>query len=230
MIKICVVEDERSLSDMIRMNLEIEGYTVEIFNDGQEAFEKAQEIGQFNLVLLDVMLPKVSGLDICDEIRKTSKVPILFLSAKGTTADKIAGLKKGGNDYLSKPFDLEELLLRVQILLQTASPLNATTETALVIGNKSVDYTNFEVEDKNTSETLRLSKREIDLLQFFAENEGRVVSRDEILDKIWGKEQFPTTRTIDNYILSFRKLFEEDPKNPHYFHSIRSVGYKFTND
>jgi two-component system, OmpR family, alkaline phosphatase synthesis response regulator PhoP len=230
MIKICVVEDERSLSDMIRMNLEIEGYTVEIFNDGQEAFEKAQEIGQFNLVLLDVMLPKVSGLDICDEIRKTSKVPILFLSAKGTTADKIAGLKKGGNDYLSKPFDLEELLLRVQILLQTASPLNATTETALIIGNKSVDYTNFEVEDKNTGETLRLSKREIDLLQFFAENEGRVVSRDEILDKIWGKEQFPTTRTIDNYILSFRKLFEEDPKNPHYFHSIRSVGYKFTND
>ncbi len=230
MIKICVVEDERSLSDMIRMNLEIEGYTVEIFNDGQEAFEKAQEIGQFNLVLLDVMLPKVSGLDICDEIRKTSKVPILFLSAKGTTADKIAGLKKGGNDYLSKPFDLEELLLRVQILLQTASPLNATAETALVIGNKTVDYTNFEVEDKNTGETLRLSKREIDLLQFFAENEGRVVSRDEILDKIWGTEQFPTTRTIDNYILSFRKLFEEDPKNPHYFHSIRSVGYKFTND
>jgi len=230
MIKICVVEDERSLSDMIRMNLEMEGYTVEIFNDGQVAFDKAQEIGQFNLVLLDVMLPKVSGLDICDEIRKTSKVPILFLSAKGTTADKIAGLKKGGNDYLSKPFDLEELLLRVQILLQTTSPLNVTTETALVIGNKSVDYTNFEVEDKNTGETLRLSKREIDLLQFFAENEGRVVSRDEILDKIWGKEQFPTTRTIDNYILSFRKLFEVDPKNPHYFHSIRSVGYKFTND
>jgi two-component system, OmpR family, alkaline phosphatase synthesis response regulator PhoP len=230
MVKICVVEDERSLSDMIRMNLEMEGYTVEIFNDGQTAFEKAQEIGLFNLVLLDVMLPKVNGLDICDEIRKTSKVPILFLSAKGTTADKIAGLKKGGNDYLSKPFDLEELLLRVQILLQTASPVNTTIDSALVIGNKTVDYTNYEVQDKSTHETIRLSKREIDLLQFFAENEGRVVSRDEILDKIWGKEQFPTTRTIDNYILSFRKLFEEDPKNPHYFHSIRSVGYKFTND
>jgi two-component system alkaline phosphatase synthesis response regulator PhoP len=230
MVKICVVEDERSLSDMIRMNLEMEGYTVEIFNDGQAAFEKAQEIGQSNLVLLDVMLPKVSGLDICDEIRKTSKVPILFLSAKGTTADKIAGLKKGGNDYLSKPFDLEELLLRVQILMQTATLANTTIDSALVIGNKTVDYTNYEVQDKNTGETIRLSKREIDLLQFFAENEGRVVSRDEILDKIWGKEQFPTTRTIDNYILSFRKLFEEDPKNPHYFHSIRSVGYKFTND
>jgi len=230
MIKICVVEDERSLSDMIRMNLEMEGYTVEIFNDGQAAFDKAQEIGLFNLVVLDVMLPKVSGLDICDEIRKTSKAPILFLSAKGTTADKIAGLKKGGNDYLSKPFDLEELLLRVQILLQTASPFNATTDSTLVIGNRTVDYTNYEVEDKSTGETIRLSKREIDLLQFFAENEGRVVSRDEILDKIWGKEQFPTTRTIDNYILSFRKLFEEDPKNPNYFHSIRSVGYKFTND
>jgi len=179
---------------------------------------------------LDVMLPKISGLDICGEIRKTSKVPILFLSAKGTSADKIAGLKKGGNDYLSKPFDLEELLLRVQILLQTASPVNATADSVLVIGDKTVDYTNYEVKDKSTRETIRLSKREIDLLQFFAENEGRVVSRDEILDKIWGKEQFPTTRTIDNYILSFRKLFEVDPKNPHYFHSIRSVGYKFTND
>lgn len=230
MVKICVVEDERSLSDMIRMNLEMEGYTVEIFNDGQVAFDKAQEIGQYNLVLLDVMLPKVSGLDICNEIRKTSKVPILFLSAKGTTADKIAGLKKGGNDYLSKPFDLEELLLRVQILLQTTSPVNATVDSGLVIGHKTVDYSNYEVQDKSTGETIRLSKREIDLLQFFAENEGRVVSRDEILDKIWGKEQFPTTRTIDNYILSFRKLFEVDPKNPHYFHSIRSVGYKFTND
>lgn len=230
MVKICVVEDERSLSDMVRMNLEMEGYTVEVFNDGQTAFDKAQEIGEYNLVLLDVMLPKVNGLDICNEIRKTSKVPILFLSAKGTTADKIAGLKKGGNDYLSKPFDLEELLLRVQILLQSASSTSLSTESSLVIGSNTVDYTNYEVHDKRTNETIRLSKREIDLLQFFAENEGRVVSRDEILDKIWGKEQFPTTRTIDNYILSFRKLFEEDPKNPHYFHSIRSVGYKFTND
>lgn len=230
MVKICVVEDERSLSDMIRMNLEMEGYAVEVFNDGQAAFDKAQEIGEFNLVLLDVMLPKVSGLDICNEIRKTSKVPVLFLSAKGTTADKIAGLKKGGNDYLSKPFDLEELLLRVQILLQTTSSASSATDYSIVIGSKTVDYTNYEVIDKSNSETIRLSKREIDLLQFFAENAGRVVSRDEILDKIWGKEQFPTTRTIDNYILSFRKLFEVDPKNPQYFHSIRSVGYKFTND
>ena len=230
MVKICVVEDERSLSDMIRMNLEMEGYAVEVFNDGQAAFDKAQEIGEYSLVLLDVMLPKVSGLDICNEIRKTSKVPVLFLSAKGTTADKIAGLKKGGNDYLSKPFDLEELLLRVQILLQTTSSASSATDYSIVIGSKTVDYTNYEVIDKSNSETIRLSKREIDLLQFFAENAGRVVSRDEILDKIWGKEQFPTTRTIDNYILSFRKLFEVDPKNPQYFHSIRSVGYKFTND
>lgn len=229
MIKVCVVEDEKSLSDMVRMNLEMEGYTVEVFNDGKIAFEKAQEIGEYNIVLLDVMLPKVSGLDICDEIRKTSKVPILFLSAKGTTADKIAGLKKGGNDYLSKPFDLEELLLRVQILLQTTSQSGEVNTDLLHIGEKTIDYSNYEVFDKIGNETIRLSKREIDLLQFFAENEGRVVSRDEILDKVWGKEQFPTTRTIDNYILSFRKLFEQDPKNPRYFHSIRSVGYKFTN-
>lgn len=228
MVKVCVVEDESSILEMVKMNLELEGYFVDTYDNGKNAFMNSAEIGKSDLVILDVMLPQVSGLDICQEIRKTSNVPILFLSAKGTTADKIAGLKKGGNDYLSKPFDLEELLLRVQILTGRSPKRGATEEISMEIGPKTVRFDTFDVEDQETGEKIRLSKREIDLLKLFEEKEGKVISRDEILDRVWGKDQFPTSRTIDNYILSFRKIFEKDPRNPIYFHSIRSVGYKFT--
>jgi two-component system alkaline phosphatase synthesis response regulator PhoP len=170
------------------------------------------------------MLPHVSGLDICKDLRKLSNVPILFLSAIGTTVDRIAGLKLGANDYLPKPFDLEELLLKVQILLNRNA---IEQEEELTIGKKTVHFSTYEITDNTSSEIIILSKKEIDLLKLFAEKEGLVVSRDEILDKVWG-DQFPTSRTIDNYILSFRKTFENDPKNPLFFHSIRGVGYKFT--
>lgn len=229
MSKICLVEDERSLSDLIRMNLEMEGFEVDSYNNGKQAFNAAANMGQYQLVILDVMLPEVSGLDICKEIRKYSSVPVLFLSAKGTTEDRIAGLKLGGNDYLSKPFDLEELLLRVNILSQRTGTANLSDKGKLIIGDQEVNFDTFEVTDINSGVSIAISKKEIELLKLFSEKEGVVISRDEILDKIWGKDQFPTSRTIDNYILSFRKLFESDPKNPKYFHSIRAVGYKFTN-
>jgi two-component system alkaline phosphatase synthesis response regulator PhoP len=229
MAKICLVEDEKSLSDLIRMNLELEGFEVVSYDNGKAAFEKARSFGDCELVILDVMLPGVSGLDICQEIRKHSAVPVLFLSAKGTTEDRIAGLKLGGNDYLSKPFDLEELLLRVNILTQRSN-VRSMDSNGMLIGQKDVNFGTFEVKDVRTNVTFTLSKKEIELLKLFDEKEGIVISRDEILDRVWGKDQFPTSRTIDNYILSFRKLFEDDPRSPKYFHSIRSVGYKFTND
>lgn len=228
MASICLVEDEGSISEMIAMNLQLEGYEVEVYDDGLKAKTAAPSFSKHALVILDVMLPNVSGLEICDEIRKYSNVPVLFLSAKGTTADKIEGLKKGGNDYLSKPFELEELLLRVKVLTAGVSA-KTTHNESLNIGGKTVDFKTFEVIDASGVLIASLSKREIELLQLFSEREGEVVSRDEILDKLWGKDQFPTSRTIDNYILTFRKLFEEDPRNPMYFHSIRSVGYRFTN-
>lgn len=228
MAKICLVEDEKSLSDLIRMNLELEGFEVISYDNGKTAFEKARSFGECELVILDVMLPEVSGLDICQEIRKHSSVPVLFLSAKGTTEDRIAGLKLGGNDYLSKPFDLEELLLRVNILTQRSN-VRSTESNGMLIGQKEVNFSTFEVTDVRTNVTFTLSKKEIELLKLFDEKEGLVISRDEILDRVWGKDQFPTSRTIDNYILSFRKLFEDDPRSPKYFHSIRAVGYKFTN-
>jgi two-component system alkaline phosphatase synthesis response regulator PhoP len=227
MKRICVIEDELSLSELIKMNLELEGYFVEVITHGTEAFLRAFEMTKFDLVVLDVMLPEVSGLTICKEIRKYSRVPVLFLSAKGTTQDRIVGLKLGANDYLPKPFDLEELLLKVQILVSGVEEEMEVPLSIMTIGNFQVDFSTFEVMNLQTKSIHTLTKREIELLDFFNKKVGLVVSREEILDALWGNDQFPTSRTIDNYILGFRKLFENDPKNPQFFHSIRGVGYKF---
>ena len=222
---IALVEDESSLNELIKLNLELEGHTVLSFFNGQEALNNLQKILKTDLVILDVMLPQVSGLELCEKIRQSGDVPILFLSAKSTTADRIAGLKKGGTDYLVKPFDLEELLLKVSILLRSLKSSNQLN--TLEINAKTVDFDTFEVHDKNQQLISVLTKKEIELLRLFASKIGQVVSRDEILDAVWGQDQFPTTRTVDNFIVGFRKLFETDQRNPEFFHSVRGVGYKF---
>ena len=211
---------------MIAFNLELEGYEVRTVANGRKAQELANNLAQFDLVILDVMLPEVSGLDVCRTFRAVSKVPILFLSAKGTTIDRIAGLKLGANDYLPKPFDLEELLLRVRVLAGNNSKRTIVDE--LTIGKMHINFGAVEVTNLETGQKHELTKRELELLQFFNQHRDEVVSRDELLNSLWKNDQFPTGRTIDNYILNFRKLFEADPKNPIYFHSIRGIGYKFT--
>lgn len=227
--KILLVEDEESLSNVVALNLRLEGFEVKTISNGREAISFKEKVDSFDLVILDVMLPEVSGWDICSAYKSISNTPILFISAKGSSSDKIKGLKLGADDYLAKPFDLEELLLRVQVLIlrhsEKSSP--STRKKLLDIGGVEVNTITYEVY-KHGEFVEELSKREVELLKLFDEHEGEVVSRDFILDQLWGKESFPTTRTIDNYILSFRKLFEIDPKNPKYFHSIRGVGYKFT--
>lgn len=226
MQRICLVEDEASLAEMIRLNLELEGYEVVHCSSGSEAKTHFAEHLDYDLLILDVMLPGVNGVELCQIIRKTSAVPVLFLSAKGTTADRIDGLKAGGNDYLPKPFDLEELLLRVANLLNmNKSELHDEVQ----IGEFVVNFKTFVVSNAQSGESVNLSKKEVALIQLFLEKEGEVVSRSEILDRVWGKDQFPTTRTIDNFILNFRKIFEPNPKSPRHFHSVRGVGYKFTN-
>jgi two-component system alkaline phosphatase synthesis response regulator PhoP len=222
---IALVEDESSLNELIKLNLELEGHTVLSFFNGQEALNNLQKILKTDLVILDVMLPQVSGLELCEKIRQSGDVPILFLSAKSTTADRIAGLKKGGTDYLVKPFDLEELLIKVSILLRSIKSSNQLN--TLEINAKTVDFDTFEVHDKNQQLISVLTKKEIELLRLFASKIGQVVSRDEILDAVWGQDQFPTSRTVDNFIVGFRKLFETDQRNPEFFHSVRGVGYKF---
>ena len=226
MKRIYLVEDEAVLLDSIKLNLEYDGYEVLGIKSGTEAFDNAKELGESDLVILDVMLPGYNGIQVCKEIRKFSDVPILFLSAKGSTVDRVVGLKAGGNDYLPKPFDLEELLLKVKILL--AVQLKTTAQNIFTIGSKTINFQTFEVCDSQEKNILTFSKREVDLLQLFSVNVGRVISRDEILDTVWGMDKFPTPRTIDNYILTFRKVFEIDPKEPQHFHSIRGVGYKLT--
>jgi two-component system, OmpR family, alkaline phosphatase synthesis response regulator PhoP len=226
MSKICVVEDESSIAEMVRLNLEMESHDVTLVQDGAEALELFKRNFDFDLVILDVMLPNVSGVDLCRLIRKKSNVPILFLSAKGTTSDRIEGLKAGGSDYLPKPFDLEELLLRVAVLLNMTPKAG---EEIITIGNCQVNFRTFVVVDTISKQETTLSKKEVALLQLFYLKQGEVISRTEILDKVWGKDQFPTTRTIDNFILHFRKIFEDNPKEPVYFISVRGVGYKFLN-
>jgi two-component system alkaline phosphatase synthesis response regulator PhoP len=225
MLRVCLVEDEQSLIELISFNLEMEGYSVQCFSDGQQAMNVLSEPFHFDLIILDVMLPHVNGFDICRAIRKHDSTPILFLSAKGTTSDRVAGLKLGANDYLAKPFDLEELLLKVQILTQGL--FGSETQKFMKIGSFRVDFTSFNVQNDQGHDIHQFSKREIQLLELFHEKEGKVVSRNEILDRVWGADQYPTSRTIDNYILVFRKLFEIDAKNPQHFFSIRGVGYKF---
>ena len=224
---IILIEDELSLQNLIRLNLEAEGYSVSVFSEGNQAIKNIHEIISKDLVILDVMLPQISGLQICEKIREISSVPILFLSAKGTTSDRIEGLKKGGTDYLVKPFDLEELLLKINILLSAQKAKDIVNR--YVIDEKVIDFDTYEVLNKEEKTLTTLSKKEIELLQLFINNNGKVISRNEILDKIWGINQYPTSRTIDNFVLTFRKLFEKDSKSPIFFHSVRGVGYKFTN-
>jgi len=224
-ITICLVEDEQSLIEMIQFNLELDGYEVFAIHDGGFAKDHFELKIDYDLFILDVMLPRISGLDLCKIIREKSQAPILFLSAKGTTQDRIEGLKIGANDYLPKPFDLEELILKVKILTKKEGEQKVFL---LQVGKLVVDFNTFEVRSLENEIVHLFSKREIDLLKLFQEKEGKVVSRDEILDRVWGKDSYPTARTIDNYILVFRKVFEKNPRKPQFFHSIRSVGYKFS--
>ncbi|MEO6902084.1 MAG: response regulator transcription factor [Bacteroidia bacterium] len=224
---ILLVDDEEHILNAIQLNLELEGYTVATAITGTDALQKIKN-SSFDLVILDVMLPEMNGFDVCEEIRKTNThTPILFLSAKGTSAEKIQGLKLGADDYLSKPFNLEELLLRIQILLKRNATLPNKNTDKYIFDSNEINFITYEIKGVNGLQT-EITKREITLLKLLIEHKGEVISREAILDKVWGVEVFPSSRTIDNYILAFRKYFEPNPREPTYFHSIRGVGYKFT--
>jgi two-component system, OmpR family, alkaline phosphatase synthesis response regulator PhoP len=225
---ILLVEDEENLLKTIKLNLEMEGYRVESAEDGRKALEKFKSVKP-DLVILDVMLPEINGYDVCEQIRLSDKkTPILFLTAKGSSSEKVTGLKLGADDYLAKPFDLEEFLLRVQNLLKRREKDQETFKETFQFGKNKINFLTYEITGI-ANKTIQLTKREVLLLKLLIENKNKVVSRDTILQHIWGEDIYPTARTIDNYILAFRKYFEENPREPKYFHSIRGVGYKFTN-
>lgn len=183
----------------------------------------------FDLAILDVMIPQLDGFAVCQTVRlEGNTTPILFLSAKGTGKDRVEGLKIGGDDYLSKPFDLEELLLRVsKLIIRRENPHSLADFNEYSFGPNKVNFLKYTIVNKEHEE-LVMSRKEIMLLKLLIQRKNEVVSREEILEKIWGYDVFPSTRTIDNYILAFRKHFEPDSRSPIYFHSVRGVGYRFT--
>ena len=228
-ISILLVEDEENLQEALKLNLELEGYEITSAYDGKEALDAVKN-EHFDLMLLDVMLPELDGISVCESIRlQNNDIPILILSAKNSSADRVLGLKKGADDYLTKPFNLEELLLRVNKLVEKSKRLTARTPLAQVytFGKNQVEFNALECTTKD-GQKITLTKKEIMLLKLLIENKNEVVTREKILQAVWGYNVYPTTRTIDNFILNFRKYFEEDSRNPKYFHSVRGVGYKFT--
>ena len=227
MKRILLVEDEENLHFAIKLNLEMEGYNVISVFNGKNAITKFKE-GRFDLLILDVMLPEMNGFDICESIRlENDSIPVLFLTAKSSNDDKIKGLKMA-DDYLTKPFNLKELLLRVNNLVKRNPNLENNDETNFIsIAGCLIDFNSFEITDQN-KEKVNLTHKQIKLLKLFVEKKNEVISRQEILEKIWGYDVYPSTRTIDNFILIFRKIFEKNLPPSTHFKSIRGVGYKFT--
>lgn len=226
MHRILLVEDEEQIRNLLDLNLEMEGFEVVTAKTGKEALDlfKGQH---FDLIILDIMLPGMDGIAVCEQMRlRNTEVPIIFLTAKDTAEERVEGLKKGADDYLTKPFDLEELTIRIRNLLRRAYP----DQTEEGVSNYTFDKykVNFKTFEAYTNQgEVHLTKKEAMLLKLLIDRKNEVVSRNQILQAVWGYDVYPSTRTVDNFILSFRKYFEPDPKNPRYFISIRGIGYKF---
>jgi two-component system alkaline phosphatase synthesis response regulator PhoP len=226
--RLMVVEDEVHLAEVIAENLELEGFDVEVVTHGGEALDAIRRSAP-ELVLLDVMLPGLDGFSICEKLREENNdVPILFLTARSSNDDRVRGLQLGGDDFLGKPFDLRELILRVRAILRRTQWLRSPSPAGdeLVLGDARIDFKSFTADVKGRE--VVLSPKEAMILRCLAENAGEVVSRAEILDRVWGYDAFPTTRTIDNFIVRLRRTLEPDPQSPRYIHTVRGTGYRLT--
>src|SRR5690554_3950144 len=228
--RILLVEDEEHLLEAIKLNLELEGYKVSTATDGKKALKIFKE-ERFNLIILDVMIPEIDGFQVAETIRlENSTVPIMFLTAKNSSEDRIMGLKKGADDYLVKPFKLEERILRVGILVRRSLRCNDLREAnSCKIGDKTSNLNPLELHAADRSIT-PVTKKQTMVLKLLIARTNQAVSSAQILGTVWNYDVSPSTRPIDNFILTFRKYFEPDQKHPLYFHSIRGVGYKFTDN
>lgn len=225
---ILVVDDEEHLAAGISENLVAEGYKTDVAHDGEQALAKIRA-NTFGLIVLDVMMPKIDGLKVCEEIRADGlQTPVLFLTVKGDPADRIRGLEAGGDDYLSKPFHLKELLLRVAAILRRTDWYNESN-ASLSFGGNEINFKTYHAHAWDGSEH-ELTHKEAMILKVLAGQLGAIVPREVILDKVWGYEVFPSTRTIDNFIVRLRRRFERNLETPEYFHTIRGVGYRFTQE
>ena len=226
--RILVVEDDPHLSAGVVENLRAEGYEVDAVGDGRRALE-ALSGRSYGLVLLDVMLPELDGFTVCRTLREQgNSTPVLFLTARGDPADRVRGLEAGGDDYLAKPFHLKELLLRVRAILRRWDWYQSASAEAgpLRFGGNEVDFRAFRARSWNGM-TQELTEKEAMILKVLAERPGEIVSREDLLERVWGYDVFPSTRTVDNFILRLRRRFERDPANPRHFLTVWGVGYRF---
>jgi DNA-binding response OmpR family regulator len=225
MKRILVVEDEPDMQSGIKDNLEFEGYEVDTASDGKEGLQKILS-NNFDLVLLDVMLPHISGFDVCKKARhENNETPIIFLTAKGEEIDKVIGLESGGDDYLTKPFSLRELLARVKAVLRRTEKLAAVASSQLIeIGKLTVDFSTFTASVEGRQ--VKMTSKEFEILQYLLKHKNATISRDSLLDNVWGYDFQPTARTIDNFILKLRQKIEDNPNDPQIIITVHGMGYR----
>jgi DNA-binding response OmpR family regulator len=223
--KILIVEDDQAMAVALRDGFEYEGYQVQVARDGAAGHKLASE-RDVDLIILDVMLPKMSGFDVCKQLRGSGNTtPIIMLTARGQEIDKVVGLKIGADDYVTKPFSFMELLARVEALLRRAHRQTDHAEL-FQFGDVAVNFKKFEVTRKGAP--VEVSPREFKILKYFIEHRGEVISRDQLLDAVWGYGSFPLTRTVDMHIAKLRHKIEDTPGDPRYIITVHRIGYKFT--
>jgi DNA-binding response OmpR family regulator len=231
-VRLLIVEDDERLAQGLCRNLEMEGFDTASVGTGEEALATLSgSATQPDLVVLDIMLPGIDGLEVCRRLRAAgNRLPILFLTARGSDADRILGLRLGADDYLTKPFVVEELVLRLRGILRRAewSKTPPRTGPVVTIGSWQVDISTMRASTRCGE--VSLTDREVMLVRFFAENDGRVLSRGELLETVWGYTFDTATRTLDTFVHRLRKHFEDDPRHPRHFHTVRGVGYRFTGE
>lgn len=223
--KVLIVEDDQAMAVALRDGFSYEGYSVQVARDGQTGLRLASEKG-LDLVILDVMLPRMSGLDVCRQLRSEGNLtPIIMLTARGQEIDKVLGLKTGADDYVTKPFSFLELMARVEAVLRRVSKTTDEVE-GVQFGDVEINFKSFEA--TKDGKAIELSPREYKMMKYFVEHRGEVVTRDELLDHVWGYEGLPLTRTVDMHIAKLRQKIEDTPSDPHHIITVHRVGYKFT--
>ena len=225
MKKILIIEDEPDLVKGLKLNLSDEGFDVDWAVNGVDGLRKAIDEAP-DIIILDLMLPEMDGLEVCRRLRQKSiNIPVIMLTAKGGEIDKVVGLEIGADDYMTKPFSIRELLARIKARLRHSERDVKPVPEIYSFGEIEIDFTRFKI--KRKGKELDLTSLETDILKYFIIHRGEVVSRDDLLNKIWGYDKYPTTRTIDNHILKLRKKIEDDPSHPRYIISVYGGGYRF---
>jgi len=222
--KVLIVEDDQAMAVALRDGFEYEGYSVQVARDGDAGLRLASE-KDLDLIILDVMLPKLSGFDICKQLRAAgASTPIIMLTARGQEIDKVVGLELGADDYVTKPFSIRELIARVKAVLRRASPPSATPE---IYRFSDVEINIRSNEVRRAGAAVELSSKEFALLAYFVAHPAETLSRDRLLDAVWGYENYPNTRTVDTHILHLRQKLEPNPEEPRLFLTVHGSGYKF---